>query len=426
MMAEEEISTSFDWIKSLEPRLAAHDRVPLLPGPTDFSWDALADRLKAQLQIKHLHIDKGVPVFETREEVAAHFKEPHIALPVLFSPQPEPLYVLLSRRELVHLLCHLLGQHDASDTLEEPYLMGFVSFLAAAAFDTIEALVPKEGWSLRLGEAKEMPKGDYLSFSVGAHFDDALTLYPRLAIPVACYASFQERYALMGRQEGSKVGQKVEMTVAMQVGSAFLSYEEWAKVEAGDFVLLDRLTLLPGQSKGKVLMTLNSKPLFRAKVKKGALKIDERVTHYEVSSAMEKDEEETAEDVQEEGLEPDQEEVEEFAEEGYEEKEVEQAPVAEAPKAEAPEAPPVEIKESGHPPVVPFTQESLDIQLVVEIGRLKITLEKLTQLQPGNILKLDVNPESGVDLVVNGKVVGRGELLKIGDLLGVRVLDLGK
>lgn len=422
MMAEEEVSTSFDWIKSLSPRLAGHDRVPLLPGPVDFSWKALADRLRGQLQIKELYIDKGVPVFETKEEVTAHFKEPHITLPILFSPQPEPLYVLLSRRELVHLLCHLLGQHDASDTLEEPYLMGFVSFLAAAIFDTIEALVPKEGWSLRLGEAGEIPKGDYLSFSVAAHFDQALTLYPRLAIPVSWYASFQERYALMGRQEGSKVGQKVDMTVAMQVGSAFLSYEEWAKVEAGDFVLLDRLTLMPGQSKGKVLMTLNSKPLFRAKVKKGALKIDERVTHYEVSSAMEKDEEETAEDIQEEGLEPDQEEVGEFAE-GYEEKEAEPAPAAQAPTVEAP---PVEIKESGHPPVVPFTQESLDVELLVEIGRLKITLDKLMQLEPGNILKLDVNPESGVDLVVNGKVVGRGELLKIGDLLGVRVLDLGK
>lgn len=428
-MAEEKISTSFDWIKSLAPKMAAHDRIPLLCAPVGFSWESLGERLKTQLQVKELYIDKSVPLFESKEEVESHMKDPHMTLAIQLSPYPESIFLLLSKRELVHLLCHLLGQPDAADSLEEPYLMGFVSFLAASAFDTIETLVPKEGWSLRLSDGA-MQQGDYLSFSVGVHLDKTLSLYPRMAVPVAFYESFRERYEKEAKAD-SLVSQKVEVTVALQVGSVFLSFEEWAGVGIGDFVLLDRLTLMPGESKGKVLMTLDSKPIYRAKVKKGALKIVEPVTHYEVSAGMESgEEEEIEEDILEEGdedgHEPDEAAVEEFTE-GYEEPAKAKAPVKEPPKAAAaPETPPIEVKEAGHPPITPFTHEALDVEMVVEIGRMKITLDKLTQLQIGNILKLNVNPESGVDLVVNGKVVGRGELLQIGDLLGVRVLDLGK
>jgi len=54
-----------------------------------------------------------------------------------------------------------------------------------------------------------------------------------------------------------------------------------------------------------------------------------------------------------------------------------------------------------------------------------MTVQTLLDLNPGNLLELDVHPESGVDLVVNGSRIGKGELLQIGDTLGVRILELG-
>jgi flagellar motor switch protein FliN len=47
------------------------------------------------------------------------------------------------------------------------------------------------------------------------------------------------------------------------------------------------------------------------------------------------------------------------------------------------------------------------------------------ELQPGNMLEVDLHPENGVDLVVNGKRIGKGELLRVGETLGVRILDIG-
>lgn len=68
--------------------------------------------------------------------------------------------------------------------------------------------------------------------------------------------------------------------------------------------------------------------------------------------------------------------------------------------------------------------EKLPIQLVVEVSRLKMTLEELIKLSPGSLLELPVAPEEGVDLVINGKKMGKGELVKMGDMMGLRITKL--
>ena len=70
--------------------------------------------------------------------------------------------------------------------------------------------------------------------------------------------------------------------------------------------------------------------------------------------------------------------------------------------------------------------KDMAVTVTVEVGRLKMSVKKLTELQQGNYLELDLPPESGVDLIVNGQCVGKGELLKMGETLGVRILDLIK
>jgi len=103
-------------------------------------------------------------------------------------------------------------------------------------------------------------------------------------------------------------------------------------------------------------------------------------------------------------------------------KEVKEPSPAKNEPSTAPQAPtpkPVVLEE----PIVPVTQ--VPMALTVELGQIEISLEKLIALEPGNILDLEVHPEEGVQLVVNGKVVGKGEIIQIGESLGVRVLELG-
>ncbi|WP_250223613.1 FliM/FliN family flagellar motor switch protein, partial [Chlamydia psittaci] len=46
-------------------------------------------------------------------------------------------------------------------------------------------------------------------------------------------------------------------------------------------------------------------------------------------------------------------------------------------------------------------------------------------LSQGSILNLNgIHPSRGVDLVLNGAKVGRGEIVSLGDVLGIRVLEV--
>jgi flagellar motor switch protein FliN/FliY len=47
----------------------------------------------------------------------------------------------------------------------------------------------------------------------------------------------------------------------------------------------------------------------------------------------------------------------------------------------------------------------------------------LLHLKPGNVLELSVRPEQGVDLSIGGKKVAKAELVKLGDVLGVKILE---
>jgi flagellar motor switch protein FliN len=69
--------------------------------------------------------------------------------------------------------------------------------------------------------------------------------------------------------------------------------------------------------------------------------------------------------------------------------------------------------------------KDVPLNVCVELARLRITLDHLMHLNPGNMLELPIHPDQGVSLTVNGKKVGRAELIYVGETLGIRILELG-
>jgi flagellar motor switch protein FliN len=65
------------------------------------------------------------------------------------------------------------------------------------------------------------------------------------------------------------------------------------------------------------------------------------------------------------------------------------------------------------------------VTLTVEIEQLHLPLQTLLHLEPGALLDWPLHPEQGVVLFSHGKKIGQGELLKLGETLGVRVLTHG-
>ncbi|MGK9168723.1 type III secretion system cytoplasmic ring protein SctQ [Inquilinus limosus] len=68
--------------------------------------------------------------------------------------------------------------------------------------------------------------------------------------------------------------------------------------------------------------------------------------------------------------------------------------------------------------------DELPVTLVFELGRSELPLAALQGLAPGAVIPLGRDPGEAVDIVANGRRIGRGEIVRIEDELGVRVVRL--
>ena len=66
----------------------------------------------------------------------------------------------------------------------------------------------------------------------------------------------------------------------------------------------------------------------------------------------------------------------------------------------------------------------LEIQLAFELGRQTVELDQLRAIAPGYVFALGRSPDDPVDIVANGRRIGRGEIVRVGDGLGVRIIRL--
>jgi flagellar motor switch protein FliN/FliY len=85
-----------------------------------------------------------------------------------------------------------------------------------------------------------------------------------------------------------------------------------------------------------------------------------------------------------------------------------------------------EIKQDGDVKQSPNLDFILDISLEisVELGRTKIPISDLLQLGQGSVIELAKMTGEPLDILVNQRLVARGEVVVINDKFGVRLTDI--
>lgn len=68
--------------------------------------------------------------------------------------------------------------------------------------------------------------------------------------------------------------------------------------------------------------------------------------------------------------------------------------------------------------------DSVKVALSVTVGQAETTLGELMSLKEASILKLDRPVDCPVDLLVNGNVVARGQLVVVDEHFGVRITEI--
>jgi flagellar motor switch protein FliM len=66
----------------------------------------------------------------------------------------------------------------------------------------------------------------------------------------------------------------------------------------------------------------------------------------------------------------------------------------------------------------------VDASVAVELGRIRMSTAQVIRLKKGQMLRLARSPNDPVDLVVNGKLFAKGELIEVDGELGVRLTQL--
>jgi flagellar motor switch protein FliN/FliY len=64
------------------------------------------------------------------------------------------------------------------------------------------------------------------------------------------------------------------------------------------------------------------------------------------------------------------------------------------------------------------------LEITVELGRSKMTIQELIALSPGSVVELDKIAGEPLDIVVNGRLIARGEAVVVNDKFGIRITDI--
>ncbi|QQV77021.1 flagellar motor switch protein FliN [Sphingomonas aliaeris] len=68
--------------------------------------------------------------------------------------------------------------------------------------------------------------------------------------------------------------------------------------------------------------------------------------------------------------------------------------------------------------------QDVDVKLTVEIGSTQLSLRELLALGESSVIELDRQANELLDVFVNGTLIGRGEVVTVGDRFGVRMTEL--
>lgn len=375
------------WVlQKISPEIEELNQIPLFGSAPSFDWTKFSSLVSTHLDVESLHFRPTRQEWRPSEKILEGFGPGALVMPIDLPSLSGRVYWIMTRKEIQKFTAWMLGdsvaqKSIASDILEE----GFYRYLLLEILDAASQTEPLNILTPTLQEEAPLPEEKAFCVDIEWHFGETVSS-GRLAIPNSVRVQWCKHFKTLHPDAISlKMARNLELSLSVRTGSIFLYPSEWEKVQKGDFILLDKGSYDPRHSTGLATLGLNEIPLFQVDLEPNKIHLLNYAFIYEDATDMQND---TPED-------------DEF------EEEEEDVSLDTAEEAEA-----VSLKETP-------------IHITVELAKLRVTLEKLMQLTPGNVLDLPLEPDQSVALIVGGKKIGKAELVYLGEKLGVRILELG-
>ena len=66
----------------------------------------------------------------------------------------------------------------------------------------------------------------------------------------------------------------------------------------------------------------------------------------------------------------------------------------------------------------------IPVHVHVELGNAETSIRDILKMGPGSIVELEREAGAPADLIVNGKLIGKGDVVVVGDNFGIRITSL--
>ena len=351
--------------------------VPMWGHPPQFPWEKCSHVL-GELLNGDVKLSLGSADWKEAPHLETGFGESPAVISLELAPLDTPCFLLLPKSDVAKLTQALIG--DTGPGLQDDEISkSFFEFSMLKVLSELSDLKPFGDLTPLLSDQPFDVKRSYcqdLALKLGDQ-----TLWLRLVLPEKFHGLFHKHFA--NRKIDLKAHPKAQDThvqLALEAGHTSMNANAWKGIGIGDFVILDRSSYDAESKKGSFIVSCGGHALFQARLKEGEIKVlDYAYTFEDVTMDEKLEDEELLE-----------------------------------------EAPPTHTE---HQDLI--SADHVPLQLTVEVGKISMPLSKVLELKPGNILDLHVRPEEGVSLTISGKTVAKGELITVGDVVGVKITDIG-
>ncbi|NDD58664.1 MAG: YscQ/HrcQ family type III secretion apparatus protein [Chlamydiae bacterium] len=394
------------WIKQIVETHSQPRQIPMWGSFPTFDYDIFAKNLSSSLGMQNIHIQPSTPEWVSYDQFLTWAGPSSSYQIIKISPWSGQILWIMPQEDRRKLVSKMLSHSELNGADNTKFQEGFYQYLTLQALEEFEALGAYPELHPRLSK-EEIFQEDFCTIPMSITVDNS-TFYGTLAISDSFQTSLKEHYSnKLPPLSSHWLSNHLDLPLSLQCGSTTLSLREWNQVGIGDCIVLSRCTYDPELHKGSVTICLDHSPIFRAKIKKNNLKILDYAYYHEEEKSMDSNE----------TLPP---------EEGYLKDEFSDEHSffdADEDKEENEHLWSEEGSTKASAEAIISTQD-IPLTLVVEVDKIKMNLDKLLQLAPGNVLELSVKPEQGVSITVGGKKVAHAELIKLGDILGVKILKM--
>lgn len=360
---------SYDWLNLVEKALEKTQQLPSLEENFPFPWSDASHAIGSGLKLEGLNLSSSRTAWKNHDKALQGLGEKVFLISVEMAPIEGSVFFAMSEQDVAYLISQTLIAGENKEGFSNAKLReGFYHFLLLKALEAIDHLKVFKEPSFHFSPHQSLPQENAFCIDIDCALPEK-TLHGRLICPQSFLTAFK---AFQPMQKGtllsSEITQNIDVSLHSEVGHTSLSQEDWDKIQVGDFIILDRCSYDPSEQKGSTTLMLGTTPLLMARMKPEGMKVLDFAFYQE-----------------------------------------------EAPSEER-----LPLEEGTD-----TSSETLPtLTLTAEMGRISMPLHKLLHLEPGMMIDLVMRPEQGVDITISGKKVAAAELLKLGETLGLRILDI--